>query len=142
MRRFALSEHPIDPDVMRPGLRAAMPAAYAELQLWVPADWEGRAVVGMDVECARELAEREAERLIAEALARASGVEAAVVQRLGSLAVGECLAWIGISGPRPEPVQAALGEIVRALGERLPLWKRLGFADGESLWLDGGGARR
>lgn len=139
MKHFALSDRPIDPDVMRPGLRAACPAAYLEFQALVPAEWQARAVAGMDVEAVPGLSEREAEALIEEILARRPEVELAGVHRVGSLAVGECVAWIGLAGLRVEHLQAALDELIALFRERVPIWKRLVFQDGEQMWLEPGG---
>lgn len=139
MKHFAISAKPIDPDVMRPGLRAACPGAYLEYQILVAGEWEGRAVAGLDVEAVPELSEREAEALIGAILARRPGVEMAGVCRVGSLAVGDCVAWIGLAGPRFESLREALDELVVRFRERVPLWQRLVFADGGELWLQRGG---
>lgn len=81
MKHFALSPDPIDPDVLRPGLRAGYPGTYLECQVFVPAEWEGRMVAGLDVEAVPELSEREGEALIEAILRRHHGVELALVCR-------------------------------------------------------------
>lgn len=135
MKHFAFSQDPIDPDVMRPGLRAGYPAAYLEWQVLVPAEWEGRPVAGLDVEVVPELSERQAEALIEAILEQRPGVELAAVCRVGSLAVGDCVAWVGLAGSGFEILRGTLDELVARFRDRVPLWKRLVLADGSQLWL-------
>lgn len=135
MKHFALSPDPIDPDVLRPGLRAGYPGTYLECQVFVPAEWEGRMVAGLDVEAVPELSEREGEALIEAILRRHHGVELALVCRVGSLAMGDCLAWVGLAGPRFETLREVLDQLMADFRERVPLWRRIVFADGGELWL-------
>lgn len=72
---------------------------------------------------------------IAQSVARRPGVRAiAVVHRTGHLAVGQTALGVAVSAEHRREAFEAAGEIVEQVKERLPVWKRQSFADGERQW--------
>jgi molybdopterin synthase catalytic subunit len=135
MKHFTLSATAIEPDVMRPGLRASGAGAYVEFQGWVRDHADGRDVVGLEYEAYEALANSEGERVIEEALARFPIAAAACVHRTGALAVGECAVWVGVSAAHRDAAFAACRYIIDEVKRRVPIWKREAYADGDSGWV-------
>ena len=82
------------------------------------------------------MAEREAERLEKEIRERWPGAEVAIVHRLGYLRIGETSVLIAVSSPHRPASFEALRYAIDTLKERLPIWKKEIYTDGES-WLEG-----
>ena len=97
--------------------------------------FRGKAVIGLEYEAHRALAERMLADVGAEALAR--GAQAvALVHRLGPMEVGDVSVAVAVASPhRPEAFTAGryASDRLKAL---VPIWKREVFADG-SVWVEG-----
>ena len=76
MARFALSASAIDPVALQARLRDARAGACASFEGWVRDHNDGRAVTGLHYEAYVELAEREGEAILADAMQRFEIVEA------------------------------------------------------------------
>jgi molybdopterin synthase catalytic subunit len=135
MKHFTLSATPIEPDVMRPGLRAEGAGAFVEFQGWVRDHAAGRDVVGLEYQAYEVLANREGEHVVLETLERFDITAAACVHRTGALAVGECAVWVGVSAAHRDAAFAACRHIIDEVKARVPIWKRETYADGDSGWV-------
>lgn len=93
----------------------------------------GRRVLRLDYEAHEALAVEEGERLLAEACRR-HGVRAACVHRLGELALGDIAVWVGVAGGHRAESFEACRWIIDQVKERVPIWKREYYADGEVIW--------
>lgn len=135
MKHFTLSATAIEPDVMRPGLRATGAGAFVEFQGWVRDHADGRDVVALEYQAFESLAEQEGERVLEEAQARFDIAAAAAVHRVGTLTVGECAVWVGVSAAHRDTAFAACRHIIDEIKRRVPIWKRETYADGDSGWI-------
>ena len=95
MNRFRFSNVPL----LLPELRAELTdpgcGGFAAFEGWVRDHNEGQRVTGLEYEAFVPLAEREGERVIAEALQRFGIHNALCVHRLGALQLGEVAVWVG-----------------------------------------------
>ncbi len=138
MKHFTLSVTAIEPDVMRPGLRADGAGAYVEFQGWVRGHANGRDVVGLEYQAYAALALTEGECVVEETLSRFDITAAACVHRVGALTVGECAVWVGVSAAHRDAAFAACRHIIDEIKLRVPIWKRETYADGDSGWVHPG----
>ncbi len=138
MKRFALSDLPIDVATLARGLMSAQAGAAVSFEGWVRDHNDGREVCRLAYEAYRELAEREGERILDEARARFAIVEARCVHRLGELAVGDLAVWVGVSAAHRDAAFMACRWIIDEVKARVPIWKNEHYADGESGWLHPG----
>jgi molybdopterin synthase catalytic subunit len=97
---------------------------------------EGREVSSVEYQAYRPMAEREL-REIAAAVARKHGApDIAVFHRLGTLPVGEASLVVAVGAPHRAPAFRCAEEIIDALKERVPIWKKeIGPAG--SAWQEG-----
>jgi molybdopterin synthase catalytic subunit len=135
MMRFRLSETAFDPAATREWLMRDEAGAYASFEGWVRDHHGGRAVAGLRYESYALLAEREGEKILAEALENFAIVEARCVHRVGELGVGELAVWVGVSAAHRDAAFAACRYIIDETKSRVPIWKHERYADGDADWL-------
>jgi molybdopterin synthase catalytic subunit len=128
---------PIDPAAMLAGTLS--PADGAALLFWgvVRAENDGRAVSSLEYSAYAEMAEREMLRIADEASARFGTGAIHVVHRVGLLQVGEASVAIAVASPHRAQAYEASRYVIEALKQRVPVWKREGYVDGEREWVPG-----
>ena len=139
MKRFALRPQPLDTTALRQRLLDPGAGACASFEGWVRNHHQGRPVTGLRYQAYADLAEREGEAILAEALTRFDLTAAACVHRTGDLAIGDIAIWIGVTAPHRGPAFDACRWILDEVKTRVPIWKHEHYADGEAAWLHPGG---
>lgn len=135
MARFSLSAEPFDVAPLQARLRDAHAGACASFEGWVRDHNDGRAVLGLRYEAYAELAEREGQAVLDEALQRFAITDAACVHRIGDLAIGELAVWVGVSAAHRDAAFAACRWIIDEVKVRVPIWKHERYAEGDADWL-------
>ncbi len=136
MRPFSFSTEPIDTARGRAALADPQCGGYATFEGWVRNHNEGRAVRGLEYEAYPALAEREGERIVAEAVARFGVEHAACVHRIGSLDLTDMAVWVGVSARHRAEAFAACRYIIDEVKHRVPIWKKEHYVDGDSGWVN------
>jgi molybdopterin converting factor subunit 1 len=93
----------------------------------------GRRVLRLEYEAYRPMAERKLAEIGGE-IARAHGVEVAIVHRVGVLAPGELAVVIACAAAHRTPAFRACEACIERLKQDVPIWKREVFEDG-SEWV-------
>jgi molybdopterin synthase catalytic subunit len=132
--RFRLSDTPFDTATLRAALLDARVGAYASFEGWVRDHNEGRAVEGLRYEAYAELAQREGEAILAEAVERFGILDAACVHRTGDLAIGELAVWVGATAAHRDAAFAACRFVIDEVKSRVPIWKHERYPSGAT-WL-------
>jgi molybdopterin synthase catalytic subunit len=96
----------------------------------------GRRTLFLDYEGYEPMAERELEKLAAEALQRFAVRDIAIVHRLGRLEIGESSVLIAVASAHRGPAFEACRWAIDTLKKTVPIWKKEHFADG-AVWADG-----
>jgi molybdopterin synthase catalytic subunit len=138
VENFALvTEDPIDPARMLGG--ALSPADGAALLFWgvVREQNEGRAVSQLEYTAYAPMAEREMLRIADEARARFGTGAIHVVHRVGWLEIGEASVAIAVASPHRGEAYEASRYVIEQLKQRVPVWKREGYVDGDTEWVPG-----
>lgn len=135
MAGFLLSEASLDIARLRAQILDPRAGGYASFEGWVRDHHAGRAVDGLDYEAYAMLAEREGERILAEAKARFDVIEAGCVHRVGTLAIGDLAVWVGVSAAHRGAAFDACRYIIDEVKRRVPIWKREHYREGDADWL-------
>ncbi|HVV96739.1 MAG TPA: molybdenum cofactor biosynthesis protein MoaE [Rhodanobacteraceae bacterium] len=135
MRRFRLSETPIDAGAQRLSLEDPAAGGCVTFEGWVRNHNEARAVTRLDYQAYVPLAEDEGEAILAEATTKFALRAVRCVHRTGSLAIGDLAVWVGVSADHRDAAFAACRWIIDEVKRRVPIWKNEHYADGESGWL-------
>ncbi|HYL03337.1 MAG TPA: molybdenum cofactor biosynthesis protein MoaE [Steroidobacteraceae bacterium] len=133
---FSFSRTPIEPAALRAALADPACGGYAAFEGWVRDHNEGERVRALEYEAFEPLAIREAERIVAEAVARFGVAHAACVHRIGNLGIGELAVWVGVSAPHRDEAFRACRYIIDEVKHRLPIWKKEHYASGDSGWVN------
>ena len=95
----------------------------------------GKAVTHLYYEAHAPVALRELEAVRREAIERWDVEAVAVVHRVGRLEVGESSVFIAVSAAHRGPAFEACRYVIDTLKQRVPVWKKEYFTDGE-VWAE------
>jgi molybdopterin synthase catalytic subunit len=97
---------------------------------------DGRPVTGIDYEAYEGMAARELAAVAEEACATIPGLRVALEHRIGTLGIGDVS--VAIVAAHAHRAQACDGSraIIEALKQRVPVWKREHYVDGDRVWID------
>ena len=135
MSDFHITDAPIVAADLVGELRDPTAGAFVAFEGWVRSRHDGREVRGLAYEAFAELALAEGQRLLCEARQRFAITAAKAVHRTGSLAIGDCAIWVGVTAPHRQEAFLAARWIMDAIKERLPVWKKEFFSEGDSAWV-------
>ena len=136
MAVFEFSDRPLAVDRLRAALEDPSCGGFASFEGWVRDHNEGRAVARLEYEAYAELAVKEGERIVKEAVERFGVRRAACVHRLGTLALGELAVWVGVASAHRGEAFAACRYIIDEVKHRVPIWKKEYYTDGDSGWVN------
>ncbi len=134
--RFQFTTVPIDPAAARGEVRDLGAGGYVSFEGWVRDHNEGQAVTRLEYEAFEELAVKEGERILAEALARFPIKQARCIHRVGELALGDLAVWVGVSAAHRGEAFEACRYIIDEVKHRVPIWKKEHYRNGDSGWVN------
>lgn len=136
MKLFSFSSSPLQVDTYRQSLADAAAGGYASFEGWVRNHNEGLAVTRLEYEAFEALANKEGERIVADAIERFGVINAVCVHRVGSLAIGDLAVWVGVSSRHRAEAFAACRYIIDEVKHRVPIWKKEHYVNGDSGWVN------
>ena len=98
----------------------------------------GRETVQLSYEAHVPMALAECRRLGEEAASRWPVLKLVLWHRIGEVPVGETSVLIGVATAHRAEAFEACRFLIDALKERVPIWKKEHFADGETAWVETG----
>jgi molybdopterin synthase catalytic subunit len=134
--RFRFTNVAIDTVLSRQELLDGAAGAYVGFEGWVRDHNEGLEVSRLEYEAYSELAVREGDRIVGEALRRFPIKLALCIPRLGHLAIGEMAVWVGVSSAHRAEAFDACRYIIDEVKHRLPIWKKEHYRSGDSGWIN------
>lgn len=137
-----MSSDRIDAAALKDGLAADAAGACVCFEGWVRDHNEGEAVMALEYESHGPVAEKEGERILAEATQRFGLIAAECVHRVGRLDIGDCAVWVGVSAAHRGAAFDACRFIIDAVKQRVPIWKKEHYRSGESGWVNCAAPRR
>jgi len=133
---FEVTDQPIDTESLKSALTGSAAGACVCFEGWVRNHNEGREVLALEYEAHAPLATREGEVILGEARRRFALLSAAGRHRVGHLEIGECAVWVGVTAPHRGAGFEACRYIIDELKQRLPIWKKEHYRDGDSSWIN------
>lgn len=133
---FKISPVPLDPAALKQSLLDAHAGACVTFEGWVRDHNEGRPVRALDYEAYAELAEREGERILAEAREKFAVRSIACIHRTGALRIGDLAVWVGVAAAHRGAAFDACRYVIDEAKARVPIWKKEHYADGASEWIN------
>ena len=136
MRQFTLSTTALDVVALRTSLADPACGGFACFEGWVRDSHEGQQVLRLEYEAFAALAQREGERILAEASQRFGVPHVACAHRTGLLGLGEVAVWVGAAAPHRDEAFRACRYIIDEVKHRLPIWKKEHYVGGDSGWVN------
>lgn len=132
---FRLNEHGIDVVSLRRLLEDAHCGAVVAFDGVVRNHHHARAVAALRYEAYAELAEREGQAIVADALARFAVRRIVAEHRVGLLGVGDIAVYVGVAAAHREAAFAACRHVIDEIKLHVPIWKHEHYADGAASWI-------
>lgn len=136
MSDFAIAVAAIDATALRQRLEDAGAGAVVTFEGTVRNHSAGRPVLRLAYEAFSPLAVKEGERILAEARERFAIARIACTHRTGTLAIGEVAVWVGVAAAHRGAAFDACRYVIDELKQRVPIWKKEFYSDGESGWIE------
>jgi len=133
---FRFTQTAIDTESARRELQTLSAGGYVSFEGWVRDLNEGQEVTRLEYEAFQELAVKEGNRIVAEALRRFPIKQALCVHRVGSLELGEMAVWVGVSSAHRGEAFDACRFIIDEVKHRVPIWKKEHYRSGDSGWVN------
>ena len=133
MKRVVISDEPISAEVALAGLSDLGGGAVSSFT-GISRDDGG--VTAIELEHYPGMTESSLMRLIDEAFARWALLGAAIVHRIGRVAVGEPVVVVGAASRHRADALEATAFLIDRLKTDAPFWKKEHYADGRSVWVD------
>ncbi|MBA2683182.1 MAG: molybdenum cofactor biosynthesis protein MoaE [Gemmatimonadaceae bacterium] len=100
---------------------------------------DGRTVSGIEYSAYGEMAERELAAIASECAAHFGVAHLVAEHRLGALELGDVSIAIAVAHPHRAEAYEASRFVIEEVKRRLPIWKREGYVDGTSDWVNAAG---
>jgi len=133
MKRVVISDEPISAEVALSGLSDLGGGAVSSFT-GISRDDGG--VTAIELEHYPGMTESSLMRLIDEAFTRWALLGAAIVHRIGRVAVGEPVVVVGAASRHRADALEATAFLIDRLKTDAPFWKKEHYADGRSVWVD------
>lgn len=135
--RAWITRDPIDPAAVLARVGAAADGATVLFLGTVRDHNDGRAVTGVCYRAYEEMAVKALAGIAREAAGRLGTDRIAMVHRVGNLEIGEVSVAIAASSPHRAESFDVVRYVLEQIKQRVPVWKRERYAEGDSRWLDG-----
>lgn len=133
---FAITEQPIDRDALRDAMVNQSCGACVLFEGWIRDHYEGRAVARLEYEVYRTLAEAEGRVILSEAMSKFDIEDAACVHREGLLELTDTAVVVAVVSAHRDAAFRACRYIIDEVKQRLPIWKKEHYVDGEAHWVN------
>jgi molybdopterin synthase catalytic subunit/molybdopterin converting factor small subunit len=134
---FLLSDEPLSLDRVVDEVRDEQAGAIATFTGTTRIASRGRTVTHLDYEAYEGMAERVMAEIAESLQARYELSAVAIHHRVGRVGIGETSVVIAVSAPHRQDALAACKDAIDELKERVPLWKKEVYSDGEE-WIGRG----
>ena len=133
---FTLAAATVDPEALKARLAHPAAGALATFEGWVRNHADGRAVRTLEYQVYPELAQAEGERVVTDALHTFDVIAVHCVHRSGMLQIGDMAVWVGVAAAHRAAAFDACRYVIDKVKQRLPIWKRESYAEGDSGWVN------
>ncbi|MEJ2138048.1 MAG: molybdenum cofactor biosynthesis protein MoaE [Gammaproteobacteria bacterium] len=136
MNGFRIQSAALQPNVDRAMLQSEACGGFVSFEGWVRNRNEGQDVLRLEYQAYEALANKEGNRIVAEALQRYPIEHALCVHRVGALEIGELAVWVGVSAGHRDEAFRACRYIIDEVKHRVPIWKKEHYLNGDSGWVN------
>lgn len=133
---FSISDSPLDGVAARARILHRSAGALVVFEGWVRDHRRGLPVTALRYEAYAPLAEREGNRVLAEAAEKFDLRAAHCIHRVGNLEIGETAVWVGAVADHRDAAFDACRFIIDEIKSRVPIWKQEFHSGMVPVWVD------
>jgi molybdopterin synthase catalytic subunit len=133
---FHLSEEKINEAALKQQALDPSSGGFVCFEGWVRNNNQGKQVNKLAYEAYDNLAVKEGNKIISEALDKYQINKAFCTHRVGMLEIGDMAVWVGVSAAHRDAAFKACRYILDQVKARVPIWKNESWSDGESGWVE------
>ena len=137
MSSFQLLNQSLEKCDLKTNLIAEAAGAFVSFEGFVRNHNDGKKVLALEYEAVDALCQSEAKKIFMEAHSQFDIIELKCAHRIGKLSVGEMAVWVGVLAAHRDSAFKACRYLIDEIKNRLPIWKKEYYADGESMWVNG-----
>lgn len=135
-RYSELVRNKIDAAGLMHSMKAPSDGAVVVFEGIVRDNTRGRRTMYLDYHAYEEMAIKQMDALVEQALRDFKIDQARIIHRLGKMEIGETSVWIGVTSPHRGAAYDASRFLIDTLKKTVPIWKKEYFEDG-AVWADG-----
>jgi molybdopterin synthase catalytic subunit len=135
-RYSELVRNKIDAAGLMQSMKAPSDGAVIVFEGIVRDNTRGRRTKYLDYHAYEEMAVKQMDALVEQALRDFKIDQARIIHRLGKMEIGETSVWIGVTSPHRGAAYDASRFLIDTLKKTVPIWKKEYFEDG-AVWADG-----
>lgn len=132
---FLISDSTLNRDQLVNRLSEEKAGAIVVFEGWVRNHNEGKPVSSLEYQVYHELAQKEGERILAEAKEKFNLHAVHCVHREGHLKLGEIAVWIGATASHRDDAFKATRYVIDEVKHRLPVWKKEHYVSAPADWV-------
>lgn len=133
---FQIDSEPLQPEALKRHLLHSHAGALATFEGWVRDHNGGQPVERLEYSSYAQLANREGQRIVDEALRRFPIDGALARHRTGLLEVGDIAVWVGATAAHRAAAFEACRYLIEEIKGRVPIWKREYYSNGATNWVN------
>ena len=96
----------------------------------------GKKVLALEYQAHQRLCEKEAKKILKEAVQKFDVIEMKCVHRIGKLKIGDMAVWVGVTASHRDDAFKACRYVIDEIKSRLPIWKKEYYLNGDSGWVN------
>lgn len=132
---FSLTSQPIHSSELSKTLAHDQAGAFVVFEGWVRDHNEGKKVKSLEYQIYHELALKEGQKILTEAIEKFNLHSITAIHREGHLKLGEIAIWIGATSSHRDDAYKASRFVIDEIKYRLPVWKKEHYVAGNSEWV-------
>lgn len=132
---FSLSSSPVSREQTVKLLQNEKAGALVLFEGWVRNHNEGKNVTSLEYQVYEELAQKEGEKILAEAKNKFNLHEAVCIHRYGHLSLGDAAVIVGATASHRDDAFKAARYIIDEIKHRLPIWKKEHYESKTPEWV-------
>lgn len=132
---FRLTESLIEREEEIARLEDHQAGALVVFEGWVRDHNQGKKVASLEYQVYEALAQKEGEKILAEAIHKFNLHHIVCTHRFGHLKLGEAAVWIGATATHRDDAFKATRYVIDEVKHRLPVWKKEHYVSDESEWV-------
>jgi molybdopterin synthase catalytic subunit len=133
---FSITDSEINAQLLEQEMADHAAGALVVFQGRVRNENDGRQVMRLEYEAFDSLAEKEGNTILDETKAKFDIIDARCLHRTGLLDLGDAAVWIGVTAGHRGEAFAACRHIIDEIKDRVPIWKKEHYTDGDSGWIN------